>query len=185
MDDSLDLSDKLDAGFTARPSVQSTLGLQGVFTVRCYDEEGELKWQEEFSNLITNVGLDHALDVTLSAATQSTSWYLGLVDGSSSPTFAAGDTMGSHTGWTEEQAYDEANRQGWTDGGVSSQSVDNSGSPAAFNYSQASDIAGAFMVDDNTKGGSSGVLFAEGSFSSTRTVGSGDTLEVTYTINAS
>lgn len=185
MNNGFSLDDRTTAGFTARPTVDDTLALQGAFEVVCRDEDGEVKWEETFDNLVPNVGLDHALDVTLNGATQSTTWYVGLVDGATSPTFDAGDTMSSHSGWSEETAYDEAARQTWSSGAVSNQSIDNSGSVATYNYSTSSDVAGAFLVDDSTSGGTTGVLFAEGSFSSTRSVGNGDTLEVTYTINAS
>jgi hypothetical protein len=185
MDSSFEMNDDASAGLSADTAVIDGIGLEGAFEVECRDESGELKWKETFSNLVVNAGLDHALDVTLSGAAQSTSWYLGLVDGGTSPTFDAGDTIGSHSGWSENTDYSESNRQGWTDGGVSSQSVDNSGSPASFSINATADIAGAFLVDDNTKGGTSGTLFAEGSFGATRSVANGDTLNVTYTINAS
>jgi len=116
-----------------------------------------------WENLVTNEGLDHSLDATLAAGTQITSWFLGLID--DSPTVAAGDTLASHAGWTEVTAYDEAARQAWTAGSVSGQSVDNNGSQATFTIStDSTNIGGAFLASDNTKGGTTGTLYAAGAF---------------------
>jgi len=183
--DGMGVGDSVSAGLEALESMLDPLNLQGRFAFEAVDAQGETLWTAETPNLVVNLGLDYALDAALSGAVQSASWYIGLVDGASAPSFVAGDTMGSHTGWTENQDYSETNRQDWVDGGVSGQSVDNTGSPAAFSISANTDIAGAFLVDENTKGGTTGTLFAEGSFSSTRSLQSGDTLNVEYTINAS
>jgi hypothetical protein len=46
-------------------------------------------------------------------------------------------------------------------------------------------VGGAFLVSDNTKGGSTGVLFSAADFQSPgdRVVVNGDTLSVTYTFS--
>lgn len=135
------------------------------------------EWTDEWSNLVVDAGINDALDVHLSGGSQDTTWFIGLTDGT--PTIVAGDTIASHSGWLEETGYDEATRQAWTDGGVSSKSVSNSGSPATFTISSDSTtIGGSFLVGDNTKGGSAGILYAVGAF------GSGDvTLNSTATID--
>jgi hypothetical protein len=184
--DKFGVDDLADAGVTAFERLIDGFTPQGQFEVTAYDPQGNVKWQEAMSNIVVNVGLDYALDTTLNGATQSTTWYVGLVDGATSPTFDAGDTISSHSGWSENTDYSESARQTWSNGAVSSQSIDNSGSPAAFSINASTDVAGAFLVDDSTKGGTSGTLFAEGSFSGgTRSLQNGDSLEVTYTINAS
>lgn len=154
---------------------------KGHWTVRCLSPEGEVKWETEWDNLVVNEGLDYLLDVGLSGGTQTSTWYVGLIDGSS-PTIAAGDTLGSHAGWTENTNYSEAARQTWTDGGVSSQSVDNSGSTADFSIdTNGQTIGGAFLASDNTKGGTTGTLYAAGTFSTAKSADNGDTLQVTAT----
>ena len=157
----------------------------GNWQITCRDPEGNVKWVEEIENLVVNEGLDHALDIVLSGGTQITTWYVGLTDGT--PTIAAGDTLSSHAGWTEIQAYDEATRETWTDGGVSGQSVDNSGTVASFAVNaNSTTVGGAFLASDNTKGGTTGTLYAVGAFSGgDKTADSGDTLEVTATFTAS
>lgn len=157
----------------------------GRFEAVCRDSQGREKWRDSIKNLIVNAGLNYLLDAGLSGATPITSWYLGLT--ATAPTAAAGDTAGSHGGWTEVTAYDEAARQAWTEGGVSSQAITNSGSPAVFTISTNSTVVGGlFLISVNTKGGSTGTLFAVGAFSAgDKSLDDGDTITVTYTASLS
>ena len=149
----------------------------GVFMVTAY-RDGAVIWEDKAENIVTNAGLDHMLDATLSAGTQITSWYVGL-KGTGTP--AAGDTLASHATWTEVTDY-TGNRKAWTDGGVSSQSVTNSASKASFAIDDTVTVYGAFLASAAT--GTSGTLFCAGDFSSSKALENGDTLEVTYTISA-
>lgn len=171
---------ELEAHLAARIALGEHAQMRGRWTVQCH-RKGELLWEDVIENLVVNAGLNHALDATLSAGTQITTWYLGLM--SASPTAAAADTMSSHGGWTEVTAYDEANRQTWSDGGVSGQSVSNSGSPAVFTIStNGTDIGGCFLTSNNTKGGTTGTLYAAGAFAAgNKSLDDGDTLTVTAT----
>lgn len=155
------------------------------YVVECRDKFGNLKWTDEFDNLVVNAGLDDALDKHFKGSSYTAAWYVGLTDGT--PTFAAGDTMASHAGWTEVTAYDEAARQTLTLGSVSGQSVDNSASKAQFTISTNSTvIGGCFVATDSTKGGSSGTLYGGGAFSAgDKTLDDGDTLSVQVTLSAS
>ena len=163
-----------------RSGVASQAKARGLWKAECRDKNGNLKWVEMWENLIVNEGLNYLLDAGLSGGTQITSWFLGLIN--ASPTIAAGDTMSSHSGWTENTAYDEATREAWTDGGVSGQSVSNSGSPAVFTGStDGQTLGGAFLTSNSTKGGTSGTLYAVGEFSTTKNLDDGDTLTVTAT----
>lgn len=142
----------------------------------------ELLFALRMQNIVVNEGLDHLLDVTLSNATQTATWYVGLTD--DSPTVAAADVMSSHAGWTEFTEYSEAVRQTWTDGGVSGQSVDNSGSVASFscNNSTNGGLGGLFLVSNNTKGGTTGILYSGVAITGgNKVVSNGDTIEATYT----
>jgi hypothetical protein len=159
---------------------KNELKLKGIWHVVCRGANGSPKWEETVRNLIVDAGVNHALDVALSNGTQTATWYIGLKNAG---TIAAGDTMASHAGWTENENYSESVRQTWSDGGVSSKSVDNSGSPATFSIDTDSQtIAGLFLTSDNTKGGTSGTLFSAADFASAKAVDNGDTLEVTYTV---
>ena len=84
-------------------------------------------------------------------------------------------------------SYDEVNRQALTLGTVSAQSVDNSANKAAFTISaDASSIGGAFICTDNTKSGTSGILYGIGAFDGgNKAADDDDTLNVTATLSAS
>lgn len=173
------------AGFRVKGRVRMKTGLDsqvkpfGKWSMRCI-RGGEVVWQEDWTNIITTAGLNYLIDAGLSGGTQTTTWYVGLVNGAT-PTFAAGDTSASHAGWTEEQNYDEANRVTFTDAGPTAGAVTNSASPAQFTMSSAVTVGGAFLISNNTKGGTTGTLYAEGDFAVDRSVQDNDVLEVTAT----
>ena len=180
--DNIELPDGSGASVDASAGAEDNLEPAGVFKFECYDADGNLKWTEEVPNTVVNEGKDYILGAALSGAAQVTTHYNGLIEGSS-PTIAASDTLSSKA-WTENQDYDEASRVTWSEGGASSQSIDNSGSPSSFTMNASVTIGGAFLASDNTKGGTTGTLIAAATFSTARSVASGDTINVTYTINA-
>lgn len=141
---------------------------------------GGLKWADSWQNLVVDEGLNHLLDVTLSGGSQDTSWFVGLLG--SSPTALAAWTA-SDLAAVDFVNYDEASLQAWTDGGVSSQSVSNSASPATFTVStNGSTIGGAFLIGTNAKATPAGTLYAAGAFSGgNKSLDDGDTLDVTAT----
>lgn len=158
----------------------------GVFTVTCYDKEGNLKWQEENHNLVVNEGLQDMNTKYFKGSTYTAAWYIGLVTGPGSGTsFAASDTLASHAGWTENTNY-AGNRKAVTFGTASTADpsvIDNSASPASFTMNATTTIAGAFLCNAAT--GTSGVLFSASDFQSPgdRSVVNGDVLNVTYTFS--
>lgn len=159
--------------------MKQQIRLGGIFEVTCYGPDGRVKWQEQAHNLITNQGLDHILDVVLHGTTAVSPWYVGLKGAGS---VAAGDTLASHAGWTENTAY-TGNRQEYEEAAASSQSTTNSANKATFAItSDSQTIAGAFLA--SAASGTSGTLLAAADFSSSKSVDNGDTLEVTYTISA-
>jgi len=96
--------------------------------------------------------------------------------------------MSSHGGWTENTGYSNATRPAAVFGTPTNADpsvLDNSASPASFSINATSTIAGAFLVNNSTKGGTTGILFSESDFTSPgdRSVVSGDTLNVTYTFS--
>jgi hypothetical protein len=60
--------------------------------------------------------------------------------------------------------------------------ITNSSSVAVFSMNGTTVVGGAFLTSDNTKGGTTGILFSAGDFQSPgdRSVVDGDTLNVTY-----
>lgn len=153
--------------------------LTGVYYVRCVRPDGFIRWEEKVENLIVNTGLDALLDNGLNS-TEAGTTYLGLKNAGAP---AAGDTMASHAGWTENENYSEATRPDWGQGAASSQAVTN-GTAVDFSIDTDSQtIAGIFATTNNTKGGTTGTLISAVDFSSSKSADDGDTLQVTYTIS--
>lgn len=170
----------------------------GVYChVECWSPGGRLRWVEDVDcgvhldgNGVVNEGLDDILNVAFGGSTQHTTWYVGLVDNASFTSFGSADTAGGITtdasggnSWAELTAYDEGNRVTCTFDAASSQSIANGTTSADFTMNATDTVKGAFLITDNTKGGTSGVLFCTAAFGSTRNVESGDTLKVTFTVN--
>lgn len=160
----------------------------GRFAIQCFGADGKLKWEAESKNLVVNVGLKDMNDKYFTGVTYSAAWYIGLYGAASSNNPAAGNTMASHAGWTEETGYSNANRPTATFAAATTADpsvITNSASPASFNINATATIGGAFLTSDNTKGGSTGILFSASDFQSPgdRSVVSGDTLNVTYTFS--
>lgn len=140
-------------------------------------------WTEEFDNLVVDVGLNDSLDKHLKGSAYTAAWYVGLTDGT--PSFAAGDTMdGAHAGWAELTTYDEIVRQTLVLGTVAAGSVDNSLSKAVFTISGTATFGGAFVVDEDTPGGVTGILYGGGVFTQDRALIDNDVLNVTITCTA-
>jgi len=159
------------------------ISLKNRYMIECYDKDGNLKWKDEFHNLVPIVGLNDSLDKHLKGVTYTAAWYVGLTD--ETPIANANDTMASHAGWTEIVAYSEATRPALTLGIVANGSVDNSASKASFSINGPTTVGGAFIVSVNTKGGTTGILYGIGPFTGgDRAVQNGDTLNVTVTATA-
>lgn len=162
------------------------VGLGGVFTITCYDKDGNFKWEDSFHNLVVNEGLQDLNTKYFKASGYTAAWYLGLVQGpGSGTTYAAGDTLATHAGWTEDTNY-SGTRKAVTFGTATTADpsvIDNSASPAVFNMNNTTTIAGAFLA--SVTSGPSGILFSEGDFTGgDKVVANGDTLNVTYTFSA-
>lgn len=156
----------------------------GYFTVEHF-RNGELIHRQISENIVVDEGLDHLLDVALSNGTQNSTWYVGIYSNNYTPiagnvaaTFAGAGVADEIT--TE---VDETARPTWTEPGVSTQSITNSASPAVFTANTSVNAYGAFLISNNTMGGTTGVLMAASKFASVRALVNTDTLNVTYTLN--
>lgn len=157
--------------------------VSGRYTVKCFDSEGNLRWEDHCDNLITNAGLNDVLNEYIRGTTQTTAWYMGLVDNSGFTAFAAADTASSHAGWAESVAYSNGARLQWSPGAASGQSITNSSS-VNFSINATATIRGIFIASISTLSATTGVLFSEAAFSGgNQSVNSGDTLQCTYTLS--
>ena len=160
----------------------------GVFTVQCFDKDGNLKWETQKHNLVVNVGLKDMNDKYFTGATYTAAWYIGVYGAGATNNPAAGDTAASHVGWTEVTAYSQATRPQAVFAAATTADpsvITNSASPAVFSINGTTVVGGAFLINNNTKGGTTGVLFSASDFTSPgdRSVVNGDTLNVTYTFS--
>jgi len=187
--DKAQANDIVGAQVSAGGGVENRVGAGGVFTFQCFDAQGNLKWEESTHNLVVNVGLKDMNDKYFSGSGYTAAWYLGLVTGpGAGNTYAAADTMASHAGWTEDTGYSQSTRPACSFGAATTADpsvITNSSSVAVFSINATTTVAGAFLTSDNTKSGTSGVLFSVSNFTSPgdRSVVSGDTLNVTYTFS--
>jgi hypothetical protein len=180
------MGETVQAGVGALTTSDGRVKLGGVFKVKCFDAAGQLKWEEEFHNLVVNEGLQDLNNKYFKASGYTATWYLGLINGpGSGTTYAAGDTLASHAGWTEDTNY-SGSRKAVTFGTptlADPSVIDNSASPAVFSINNTSTVAGAFLTTASS--GTSGILFSEGDFTGgDKSVANGDTLNVTYTFSA-
>lgn len=179
-------TDLVTAGLIQGGEFKESARAGGVFTVQCFDKDGNLKWEESAHNLVVNEGLQYMNTEFFKGSGYTAAWYLGLVTGpGSGNTYLAGNTLASHSGWTEDTNY-SGNRKAVTFGTATTADpsvMSNSASPSSFSMNATTTIAGAFLT--NVSSGTSGVLFSVANFQSPgdRSVVSGDTLSVTYTFN--
>lgn len=178
--------DVITASTVMRPSNTDSAKAGGVFTVVCRDPQGNEKWTDIFHNLVVNEGLQDMNTKYFKGSSYTAAWYLGIIDGAGAGnTFAAGDTLASHAGWTENTAY-SGNRVAVTFGTATTADpsvISNTGSPSVFTItSNSQTISGAFLT--TAASGTSGVLFSANNFSGgDKSVDSGDTLSVTYSFS--
>jgi hypothetical protein len=174
-----------------------TVGVEGHYHLECRDKDGNLKWSEEFPNLVVAVGKELMLDTLLKGSSYTVNGpFLGLIDGT--PTFSAGDTMASHAGWTEFVNYTVGGSAvrgtavfaSATSSGSSPSNVTSSAA-TAITYTitgAGGTVAGCFLVTgsgaSSTQNNTSGVLYSAGAFGTAKTTTVGDTVSVTYSTTA-
>ena len=175
-----------------------TVGMEGVYHVVCRDKDGNVKWEEQFPNLVNAVGKQLMLDTLLKGSAYTVVGpFLGLISGAS-PTFAASDTMTSHGGWTEFTNYTvggsavrgtavfaSATSTGTTPSNVTTSAA------TAITYTitgAGGTVGGCFLVTgsgaSSTQGNTSGTLYSAGAFTTAKITTSGDTVSVTYSTTA-
>lgn len=175
-----------------------SMGIQGSYHVVCRDADGNIKWEEEFPNLVNAVGKQLMLDTLLSGTSYTTVGpFLGLISGSS-PTFLAADTMASHGGWTEFVNYTvggsavrgTASFSSATSSGLSPTNV-TAKTASAITYTitgGGGTVGGCFLVTGagavSTQNSTAGTLYSAGAFGTPKITTAGDTVSVTYSTTA-
>ena len=137
----------------------------------------------KYPNGAKTVGLNKLLDVAFRNQTQITQWYCGLIAESGYSSESAADTSASHAGWSELTTYTSSTRLAWSPGAASSGTITIS-SAMSFTTNADSQIRGILIASSSTKSSIVDVLWATATEASARTILSGQTYEVYYTITA-
>lgn len=172
--------DKVEAGLVARSEAKESVSIAGRFHVECV-RDGKVIWVEEFDNIVTTVGKHSILDVYFDRSTALAACRMGL---KSVGTAVVADTMASHASWTEPAIYASRPSVVWSPASGGSKATNPPATAFAINSGTNTVVAGVFllMAGSATIADTTGTLFSAGDFSSTKTVSSADTLNVTYTV---
>ncbi|QDV34912.1 hypothetical protein [Tautonia plasticadhaerens] len=178
MNENSNVSDSVNAGAVMNPGFESGLDApKYTYKFECFDADGNLKWEDSFTNVVTTAGKTDLVDKYFKGSAYTAAWYLGLKGTGSA---AAADTLSSHGGWSEVTPY-SGNRPAITFGTTTNGS--NTATAVSFSITGTATVAGAFIASANT--GTSGVLYSAGDFAVSRSVANGDTLNVTPTVSVS
>jgi hypothetical protein len=178
--------------------VPEGMGIEGHYHVVCRDVDGNIKWEEEFPNLVVAIGKQLMLDTLLRGSAYTVVGpYLGLISGTGN-TFAAADTMTSHAGWSEFINYTVGGSAvrgtavfaASTSSGTTPSNITTS-SASAITYTitgAGGTVGGCFLVTgagaSSAQSNTSGTLYSAGAFGTAKITTVGDTVSVTYSTTA-
>lgn len=186
--ESIDLGDSVSAGMVANPGLSED-GIAPVFTYafECVGPDGVVKWRETIQNTVMTAGKNDLLDKYFAGSGYTAAWYVGLISSVSYSAIAAGDTMASHAGWTEAGPtnvpnYSQSTRVAAAFSAASGGSKSTSAA-SSFSISSTGTVKGAFVTTGSAKDGTTGILYSASTFAADRSVASGDTINVSLTMN--
>lgn len=133
-------------------------------------------------NLVTNQGKNAILGAYFNAGAVPAEFYIGLIDNATFTALAAVDTAAVHSGWAEFTAYSQTTRPIWIRGAASGQQVASTAA-SVFNITGSGVLKGGFVVTNNAKGGTGGILWGEVAYGATIAVSNGDVIRNTYALN--
>jgi hypothetical protein len=175
------------------------MGVQGHYHVVCRDKDGNIKWEEEFPNLVVAVGKQLLLDTLLRTSGTYTTVgpFLGLTNATLTP--AATDTMTTLVGGGFEfinytvggspvrgtAVFAAATSTGTTPTNVTTSAA----TPITYTITGAGGtVYGCFLVTGSgavsTQSSTAGTLYSEGNFATAKVTTAGDTVSVTYSTTA-
>ena len=181
--------DSVEATVIRNAGSTELFGLEGVYTAECYDAQGNLKWSDTIENLTTNIGRQSLLN-SYFANTGGGAIVMGLM-GTGTPAYT--DTQASHGTWLEVGAANAPTYSGtrktpsFSSATNANPSVLTTSAAVVFSMTGSGTVAGAFINvgGSSTIDNTTGVLFSAGDFTAgSKTVTSGDTINVTYTLSA-
>lgn len=162
----------------------------GKYIVKCFDKDGNIKWEDVIDNVVTTVGKNLALDTYLSGSAYTVVGpYLGLISSVSYSAVAAADTMASHAGWLEAGAtnaptYTAPRKTAvWSAASAGSKALS---AALSFTMTGAGTVKGCFLVFGtgalSTIDNTAGTLYSAGLFTGgDKITAATDVLQVSYT----
>ena len=177
----------------------ATMGIEGWYHVECRDKDGNLKWTEDFPNLVVAAGKELMLNTLLRTSGTYTTVgpFLGLTNATLTP--AATDTMTTLVGGGKEftnytvggsAVRGQATFAASTSSGTTPSNVTTS-TATAITYTitgAGGTVGGCFLVTGtgavSTQSSTAGTLYSEGNFTTAKTTTAGDTVAVTYSTTA-
>jgi hypothetical protein len=156
----------------------------GVYTATCIDCSGNVKWTEDFRNVVTTQGKNYLLDQLFSASSTNV-FRMGL---KGAGTESGTGTYASHAAWVEITAY--TGTRGTPTFSAASASSKSTSVAVSFTINGNATVAGCFLVmaptlttlgTVNDTSATGAVLYSAGDFTVSKVVSSGDTLNVSYT----
>lgn len=188
--DKLGIGDSVDASVTRNAGQADNIGLEGVYQATCYDVNGDVKWTDVIENLTTNVGRQNLVQNYFVTNAGAGAVVMGL-KGTGSAAYT--DTQSSHAGWLEVGGANAPTYSGtrktpaFTTTTTANPAVLATSAAVVFTMTGSGTVAGAFINvnGSSTIDNTTGVLFSAGDFTAgSKTVSSGDTINVTYTLSA-
>lgn len=187
MIDKLSSDCTLNVNLKTNKDFTDSSGTLGRFTFKCFDSEGNLKWEEGLNNTVTTEGKNALLTQGLKGSSYTAAVYIGLISSVSYVSApAAGDTMAAHSNWTEAGTTNAPTftaRLAATFGTASSGSLATSSS-SNFTMTAGGTVKGAMICFNGATStilNTTGTLYAAGLFASDKTVVTNDVIQVSYT----
>jgi hypothetical protein len=188
-DEKTSMGDSVDATVTRNAGQLDIFSLLGEYKAECYGPDGILKWADVITNLTTNPGRVLIMN-SLGGNTASGAVVMGL-KGTGAAAYT--DTQASHAAWLEVGGANAPTYSGtrktpaFSAATNANPSVLATSAAVIFSMTGSGTVTGAFInlggsaTIDNT----TGTLFSAGDFTAgSKTVSSGDTINVTYTLSA-
>jgi hypothetical protein len=181
-------SDLLTAHMGAKAGLGDGGIIHGRYSAVFRDGAGRIYHEEEFDNLITDVGVRLMLDSFLAGSAYTVVGpFMGLIGQAGAPTIIAGNTMGTHAGWLESGVTNAPTMSStrltcvWSAASSRSKALS---ANLTFTFTGSGTIQGVFLVTGSgavsTVDSTAGTLFSAGTLSTAQPVISTNTLAIGY-----
>lgn len=186
MNDALQTRDRIGGSHTKAAALGDSGEAHGRYEFKCFDKDGNLKWQDSIENTVMTAGKNALLTNALKGSAYTAAVYIGLISSVGYVSVpVVGDTMTSHATWTEagsSNAPTFAARVAATFGTASAGTLATSTS-SNFTMTGSGTIKGAFVCFNGATStilNTSGTLYAAGLFSEDKNVVATDVIQVSY-----